>query len=70
MSRRARPVERLFLDTAAAAEACSVSRALLLQAVRAGELRGRRRPAARGRNAKLLFTPDDLRAWVSSWELT
>ncbi len=62
--------EVLYLDTKAAAEACSVSVDLIRDAIRAGDLRARKRPSAHGaHNTKTLIAPDDLRAWVETWDV-
>lgn len=62
--------ERLYLDREAAAQACSVSVSTIDQAIRAGELHARKRRGPHGgRNTKILLTPDDLRAWVETWDV-
>lgn len=55
----------LFLNRRQAAELCGVSVDLLDEAVNAGRLKAKKNGE---RNAKVLFRPADLEAWVESWE--
>lgn len=61
--------ERLYLDYKSAAAACSMSVDTIKQAVKRGDLPAfKHRSDNGGRNTKVLFRPEDLRAWVESWD--
>ncbi len=61
----------LYLNRKQAAQACGVSVDLIDLAVKAGDLKARkRRGEGGGTNTKVLFTPDDLREWVEGWDET